>query len=182
MARAAILVTLLAACDSPPGQTVGFGGSGEAVAMIAMSADGRLAFAYTTAEEKARLPEVLGGQAPRDFPWVMITVLAPESEQAMSPQGLDASLADAGGRVMFAQVYPGPCNPATDDFSHCWLLESLVSGDDGVGGTLRLRITSASAVGGYDATFEGLTDRFGAPVQWLAHETTGSFDMPVEAL
>jgi hypothetical protein len=151
--------------------------------MISKSpADGQFAFAYTMEEKKTRLPEVLGGQAPKDFPWVMVTVLAPESQQAMSPQGLTASLVQAGGHVTFAQVYPGPCNPAKDDHSDCWLYESLVSGDEGVGGTLRLQIASASSVGAYDARFEGLTDRFGDPVQWLSHQTTGSFDVPVEVL
>jgi hypothetical protein len=176
MWRFSVGVMLLVGCDPssssdfpPPGSEVG------AIGMVSRSA-GTVTFAYTAETARQRLPEILAGQQPKDFQWVAITfrgMHAPDGALELS-----ARLEDPAADVTFAHVYPGPCNPALQDFSDCLLFESVTSGDEGVSGSIQLHLAN-EASGAYDVVFEGITDRFGEPSQWHRLQSVGNFVVPI---
>ena len=129
--------------------------------------------AVTGISTQMRIPDVLLGLKPRDFHWIMFSLENARLEEARSSQGLLVNLASASNAFTFEQVYLGVCNPAKDDFGKCFLYEALTSGGPGVSGNLRLRLSSDRIDAEYDVVIEGITDRFGEPLQWHKHGSIG---------
>ena len=122
-------------------------------------------------DNASRLGEILGGEKRLGFHWYAITFPARDAHALHSSDGISVDLANLGARVGFQQVYRSICNPATEDFSPCWLLESYAAGEPGLTGFITLRLTSDRIDGSFDVSWHGDTDRFGSPVQPYAHET-----------
>ena len=140
--------------------------------------DAGVTIAYAGADDIDRLPEIVDGARPQDLRWGSLTIGAPSTALLGSEAGLVADLRDISTNVTFAQVYLGACNPASSDFSACWLYESYKAGDPGLTGTLTLRL-SEDVTGSIDVTWERLTDRFGDPIQWHRHGTLSDFQIPI---
>jgi hypothetical protein len=131
--------------------------------------------AYTSSEYANQLPSIVASTPPKNFHWVSFGFPVGASDALHSAQGLQIDLTDKSTTVTFSQVYPGPCNPAKNDFSDCWLYESYAAGDSGLTGSLAVTVHGAAASGGFNVTWEGITDRFGDPPQQHQHSTEGGF-------
>ncbi|MBX3158825.1 MAG: hypothetical protein KF773_22855 [Deltaproteobacteria bacterium] len=132
---------------------------------------------FTGEDNRDKLDESFGPEA-RTFPWSSIEFPRSARDALRGPDGVSVSLTDGSARVRFQQVYRETCNPAKEDLSPCWIYESYTSGEAGLTGTVALRIASVDdatqVLGAYDVSWEGLTDRFGDPLQMYGHETAGS--------
>ncbi len=145
------------------------------IAIAHSDSEGGLSLAYASTEKADRLPEVLSGQAPKDFRWVAVRIDKNLLGSVRSSEGLHIQMSSNPG-ISFSQVYQGVCNPALEDFSTCWLFESFASGDVGVSGTAFVRIGATDAHGVFDVSWEGITDRFGDPPQWHRHGTSTGYN------
>ena len=135
--------------------------------------------AYAQSEFEGRIGEVLDGLAPTDFYWTEVTIRGPSASAVFGTDGLMAQLQDPDSGVLFRQVYPGPCNPAIGDDTTCFLYEKYTAGEEGLSGTVQLSVSATEALGFFDVTWEGLTDRFGPPEQWHRHGTKAGYRAPV---
>lgn len=142
-----------------------------AVAKVSESVDSTLVI-FSTEQSVAALDDVASGADPKSFRWVSIAVPSSDNEALYSDIGFVADLANATPPVVFAQVYRDVCNPAAEDFSGCWLLERYTSGQEGLSGSIRLRLTDTTAEGHFGVAWEGITDRFAGQPQWHRHETS----------
>lgn len=168
-------VLLVAGCSSTePAQT------GTSVAMLSQSPSGSVSVAFTTSDNLDQLPSVLAGTAPRTFHWVMVTVNGQGAIDARSTKGFSGDLSSATSSATFTQVYEDVCNPAKSNFSRCWLYENYTSGDAGLSGSIQLQVGQTEAVGSFDVTWEGQTDRFGDPVQYYKHGTISGYSATIE--
>jgi hypothetical protein len=144
----------------------------EGMVATAATSSNDVRFAFAGESKQERLAEVLGGQTPRDFHWLMFSIDRAHLDEMASPQGLSIDLSNPS-KFSFSQVYEGTCNPALRNFNACWLYENLVAGSPGVRGTIDLRLSESEITGSFDVTIEGDTDRFGEPIQWHSHQTLG---------
>lgn len=141
---------------------------------------GRVTIAYTDETHQTDLPSIAEGAIPTGFAWATISIRDVDAVAMTSDAGLAiADLREANRQLSFSQVYPGPCNPALNDFSTCWLLESYTSGMEGFTGRLTLRESNAVISGSFDIDWVGLTDRFGEPIQQHQHTTSAIFNVAV---
>lgn len=168
-----VLLFTIAGCE---GSEISEGQTQQAVAMV--QADSTFTVAFAMSEYKARLSEVLAGGQPTDFRWVKVTVESPRSQDVISEQGFNGQLVDVASKVTFSQVYQSPCNPATEDNRSCFIHESYSAGEAGLTGTITLRATPTHVNGSFDVSWEGDTDRFGEPRQWLQITTHAGYSAP----
>jgi len=158
------VLVIAGACTSPSdAPTAG-------IARVTQGADA-ITIALGGEDNAYRLGEVLGGEKPLDFHWYAITFPARDAQALHGSDGVSVELTNLGARVGFQQVYRSTCNPATEDFSPCWLFESYAAGEPGLTGFITLRLISDRIEGSFDVSWQGDTDRFGEPVQPYAHET-----------
>jgi hypothetical protein len=143
----------------------------EAIAVVSQGEHTTLVFAETQHLDAAR--DVVMAKRPTGFPWVAIGLPASHAAQAASAKGVVLDLADPATGATFSQSYQAACNPAREDFSPCWLYESYAAGDDHLTGSIELKVAAGTATALYEVTWEGLTDRFGDPIQWHKHGTSG---------
>jgi hypothetical protein len=139
--------------------------------------------AYARTENSGELPKVLESTSPRNFPWVAITITDVDAAKMGTAEGLviaDASDPESG--VIFSQVYLGPCNPALSDYSDCFLFEKYESGEPAFRGRFHLIETGSTISGFFDVSWEGLTDRFGEPLQQHRHETSAVFKVALKVV
>ena len=122
---------------------------------------------------KHRADEPISG-APKDFYWVSFAIPDSDDERLFTEEGFTWEMTDASRDVVFAQVYRDTCNPALEDFSPCWLYEKYRSGETALTGRVSLRVRDGVAFGSYEIYWEGLTDRFGEPLQQHGHQTIAS--------
>lgn len=148
-----------------------------AVALVAYGARSKVVF--VNAEDAARASSILQGEAPRDFYWASIELPLSEQALAAATDGVHYDLTTAGGSAGFAQVYPAPCNPALGDYAVCRIYESYQSGDSSLTGRMFVRLDEGMITASVEVSWEGVTDRFGAPPQWHQHSTSGSYVAPV---
>lgn len=80
-----------------------------------------------------------------------------------------------GETVTFSQVYPGLCNPALGNYETCLLYESYTTGLDGLSGSVHIEMNDNVVTGSVSIDWQGYTDRFGSPVQWHQHGTSGHY-------
>lgn len=149
---------------------------------LVSTSDNTVRIAVTGISTQNRIPDVVEGLKPKDFHWVMLSLDTSKLDEARSVKGLSANLADTSGTFTFAQVYLGTCNPAKDDFGNCFLYEELASGAPGVSGNVHVRISGSKVDAEYDVVSEGLTDRFGEPIQWHKHGSIGGISAVVGGL
>lgn len=165
-----VLSVVLCGCEAEPEPNTG-ASSTMIGAVAAQQSRTRLVFADATAKD--RVSELLAGDKPTDFHWIMFEVDTAAMERVRSSEGLSADLSDSAANVSFSQVYPGPCNPALDRFDKCLLYERLISGSTGVTGRVSLKLGELLDAS-YDVSMEGTTDRFGEPLQWHKHGSIGN--------
>jgi len=144
------------------------------VAMVSTS-NPTVVIAYTAQANQARLSDVTAGKVPTDFRWVSVAAPANALTAIRSESGLQVDLTDASGGLTFSQVYVGPCNPAKDNYDNCLLYETYKSGDESLTGTVKLSWSNGDVLGSFDVNWEGMTNRFGDPVQWHKHGTLSSY-------
>jgi len=153
-----------------------FGASeGDPIALID-TVPGGLVVAVGPGSHRDTLVTIAAGARPLDFRWVAITIATARVGELDT--GLAVNLADPAAGVVFAQVYPEVCNPAESDFDACMIYERDTAGDPDLRGSLTLRVSEGHVWGGFDVYWEGLTDRFGEPIQWYGHGTSGGIDAP----
>lgn len=172
MSRAAILLSLLAI--GPACSSIGGDGGGPSVSQSTSALareTSELAVVFTAPENVGRAAGILDGERPRDFYWGLVTVPVSDALDA----GVLFDMADPESRAGFAQVYPGVCNPALEDFSHCFLYESYSSGEEGLSGRIWVQRDADEISISIDVSWEGITDRFGPPLQWHGHDTSMGF-------
>ncbi len=166
---AAVVVSIsLLACDSPGEKSAG----GRGVAR--MVENSVITIAITSEDNKDQLDLVLSGASPKTFHWVAFQMPASAHDSLVSAEGITLDLKNAESNVQFSQVYRETCNPAKEDFSPCWIYEQYLSGQTGLSGSVLLRVADTQVFGSYDVSWEGLTDRFGEPIQQYSHQTIGS--------
>lgn len=136
---------------------------------------GAIAIAFTSAENSARLNDVLSADPPRDFRWVVITVSSSQAGNVTSPSGYGVDVSNPTAGVSFAQSYPEQCNPAEGDNSRCWFIERLSAGDAGFTGSLFIQKSLVRVVANYDVVWEGTTTQFGNQPAYYKHGTSGGF-------
>lgn len=124
---------------------------------------------------RADLDRVLAGEHPETFRWKLFTLAANELDQLASGVTIDL---EVPGSARFEQVYTDVCNPAEQDFDPCLVYEALRAGATGVRGTFTLML-GERLEGTLDVYGEGLTNRFGGPLQWHAHGTIAGISAPV---
>jgi hypothetical protein len=116
---------------------------------------------------------ILAGQ-PTGFWWVHLTI--PASAISGTNVDLRVDLSSLEVPVRFVQSYQGSCDPSdaarTD---RCWLVEDYVAGQTGLSGSLSVSRGAEGLGGGYNLHWEGDTDRFDGPTQWLSEDTTGGW-------
>lgn len=116
---------------------------------------------------------ILGGQA-TGFWWSRITV--PADIVADSGLSMTIDLAKPSVPVVFAQSYYASCDPSNAERTdRCWLTETYTAGETGLSGMLTLVHGDDGLQGGYELTWEGDTDRFDGPTQWLRREVGGQW-------
>ena len=143
-----------------------------ALALFA-SVDGATTLLFAAREHQPELPEIAGAaRLPKDFPWVAISIPDPDAAALASEEGLSVDLARSEVPVVFAQVYRDVCNPAADDNTQCWHYERYTAGEKGLSGSISARLAEASADARFEVVWEGMTDRFGDPLQWHRHITS----------
>lgn len=130
---------------------------------------------FGSADHQADLDDIAEGAKPLTFAWTAVRVPSELRDQLMSPEGINVEMTSAEHAVTFIQVYGDVCNPAANDFSHCYLYESYTAGDEGLSGSLQLTLQGERAVGRFAVVWEGITDRFQGQPQWHRHETSTGF-------
>ena len=169
MAKArTVLLIMLAGCSKTPSANPTYS---SAITRADSPTGSQIVVAFAPTQHRDRLSEVAAGTAAKEYRWVRVVMPATLGDALESETGVQLSLTDSASSVAFSQAYLGPCNPAKDNFESCWLFESLTAGAPGTSGTIYLRSTAAEVHGSFDTLSEGLTDRFGDPVQWLRNQT-----------
>lgn len=176
-----LLLLASSACstDQPDGSGTSDPNIGTHASAVVSTAPDMTTLVFGAQDRAADLARVASGERPKDFPWIAAQVPNSLASNLRSLDGVHIDLAEKQSGAAFLQVYGGPCNPALRDFSTCLLLEQYTSGETGLTGTMVLRITDSVASGSFDVTWEGDTDRFGEPVQWVSHETSAGYSGPV---
>jgi hypothetical protein len=168
----AALAVGVAGCAVPEGEADP--GEPKAVALLS-SAAGATTLAFAAREYQDELPDIAtAARPPRDFPWVAITFPEASALALSSGEGLSVDLTRSDLPITFEQVYQDVCNPASEDEVRCWLFERYTAGDEGLSGTIWSRVADSGAEGRFDVAWEGMTDRFGDPVQWHRHITSAA--------
>jgi hypothetical protein len=162
----------LVACAAPEGDAEP--GAPVAVALLS-SAAGATTLAFAASEYQHQLPDIgVAARPPRDFPWVSITIPDSSAAALSSEAGMSLDLTRSDLPIVFEQVYQDLCNPASEDGARCLLHERYTAGDDGLSGTVWTRLGDRATEARFDVTWEGMTDRFGDPVQWHRHITSAA--------
>lgn len=141
------------------------------VAVVSRTATAATTFVFLNEVNTARVPEILAGEAPNGFQWLAVHIPGARANE-LNTSGVTIDLAQADGETTFAQSYSGSCNPALDVRGPCWLSESYAAGESGLSGSVALRVTEGTVLGGLEVSWTGITDRFGAPAQHLTHNTS----------
>jgi hypothetical protein len=162
-------LTLAGACDS---ETKGSPPAGKGVARIVE--DSKITVVITSEDNQSRIDEVLNGSAPKTFHWVSFEVPSAQHDALYSADGLSVDMQNSATGVRFTQVYRETCNPALEDFSPCWILETYSAGETGLAGNAHLRLSATNVYGSYEVSWQGTTDRFGSPAQYYQHNTIAS--------
>jgi hypothetical protein len=170
--QAVVLVFLCSGCNSGSEPQV------EQKAIALTKAGDKFSVVFANEEDAQNAERVLRGETPKDFIWVAFDL--PISEQALSaaPDGLTYNL-ESGSPVTFSQVYPGLCNPALGNYETCLLFESYTTGMSDLRGTIHLALRDGVATGSVAVDWQGYTDRFGEPLQWHQHGTSGNYTAPL---
>lgn len=170
----ACVVVMLLGCDDPTTSEE------KSIATVAMVSRSDVSFQVIYGEEHKRdqFTQILAGAEPRDFHWALLSI--PTELIGDLQTGTRIDLSSVSG-VSFAQVYRDVCNPARDDVSSCWLYERYISMQDGLSGSIAVQQDENGVRGAIDLTWQGLTERFGPPVQWHKHGTLASFSISNES-
>ena len=160
-------VTLVAGCtegasSSPPIATTA------SALVIEDESQSSTTVVVTDSRHAAELRAIYAGETPTGFEWFSVTFpSAYKDTDGTILADIDLAKADA---VEVTHAYVDVCNPATENFERCWLLESYRAGEQGLDGHISIDVRSSTVRLRASFGWEGMTDRFGDPVQWHRHD------------
>lgn len=141
--------------------------------------DGLTTIVFTQNQDLKALQSLVDGSTPKGFDWVTVSFPSEMERDLSQPSGLRVDFGDKTAEVTYRQGYRGPCNPAKEDLSACWLVEHVTAGEPGASGTLQLGLADGAVSGGWDITIERITDKFGEPKQWHRYSTSSVVNNPL---
>ena len=146
---------------------------------VLVGEEGLTTIVFTHNQDVKALQSLVDESPETGFDWVTLSFPSEMEHQLFQPSGLRADFSDKTAGVTFRQGYRGPCNPAKQDLSACWLVEHVTAGESGASGTIGLALVDGAVIGGWDITIERITDKFGEPSQWHRYSTSSSVNSPM---